>query len=178
MHYLKYIKYVYAALILCISPISLKAANTDNNILTLAQGQNSPDAKIEDVSWIAGYWQGEIWGGTFEEIWSEPSASSMMASFKYVEDNHVVFFEIMTIVEADKSLLLRLKHFNADLTGWEEKDETVDFELVDLQDDTAYFDGYTFKRVTPNEMYVYVLIDNDGKAEETHLIFKRKQPND
>lgn len=139
----------------------------------LVKGIPSPNASIENVKWISGYWQGEIWGGQFEEIWSHPSAGSMMASFKFTENNQVKFYELMTISEHQGSLILRLKHFSQDLKGWEEKDQSMDFKLVRLTSEAAYFEGYTYKLISQNEMHVYVVIDNDGKKQETKFVFKR-----
>ena len=54
----------------------------------------------------------------------------MMGSFRMIENDTVNFYELMTITEQDESLILKLKHFSSDLKGWEEKDTTVDFPLV------------------------------------------------
>ena len=140
----------------------------------LVEKQSSPPASIEDLNWISGYWQGEIWGGQFEEIWSHPMAGSMMASFKFTETNQVKFYELMTISEHQGSLLLQLKHFGEDLIGWEEKDQSMDFKLVRLTDNAVYFEGYTYKLISQNEMHVFVVIDNDGKKQETKFVFKRR----
>jgi hypothetical protein len=142
----------------------------------LAKGASSPSASIGDVSWISGNWQGKIWGGQFEEIWSYPSVGSMMASFKFSENNQVKFYELMTISEYQGSLILRLKHFGKDLTGWEEKNQSIDFKLVRLTESAAYFEGYTYKVINQNEMHVYVVIDNNGEKNETKFVFKRRLP--
>ena len=42
------------------------------------------EPKLENIAWIAGTWHGEAFGGQTEEIWSEPSGGSMMASFKLI----------------------------------------------------------------------------------------------
>jgi hypothetical protein len=139
----------------------------------LTENQTSPPASIADLNWISGYWQGEIWGGQFEEIWSHPMAGSMMASFKFTENNQVKFYELMTISEYQGSLRLQLKHFGRDLTGWEEKDQSMDFKLVRLSANAVYFEGYTYKLIDHNEMHVYVVIENDGKKQETKFVFKR-----
>lgn len=145
-----------------------------NNTETLQNGATSPTASIEDVKWIAGSWRGEVWGGQFEEIWSQPMAGSMMGSFKFTNDNQVKFYELMTISQFQDSLILRLKHFGKDLKGWEEKDKSVDFKLVRLSDKSVFFEGYTFRLISQNEMHVYVVIDNDGKKQETQFVFKRQ----
>jgi hypothetical protein len=136
--------------------------------------KTSPPASIEDLNWIAGYWQGEIWEGQFEESWSLPMAGSMMASFKFTENNQVRFYELMTISEYQGSLLLQLKHFSRDLSGWEEKDQNMDFQLVRLSENAVYFEGYTYKLLKQNQMHVYVLLDTDGKRQETKFVFDRR----
>ncbi len=155
-------------LMLCI------ATTQAQNILSLGQNQSSPNAKIEDVAWIAGHWLGEAFGGVTEEIWSPPMGNAMMAVFRLVNDKQTEFYEIETISEENGSLILRLKHFAADLKGWEEKDETVDFPLVKLEHNKAYFDGLTFEKVSEQEMNIYVLIEQqDGAQNEMKFPYKR-----
>jgi hypothetical protein len=48
--------------------------------------------------------------------------------YRLVRDRKPIFYELLTIVEENGSLMLRLKHFN--LTGWEDKLKTIDFPLV------------------------------------------------
>jgi hypothetical protein len=141
--------------------------------LSYEQENGSPTAKISDVSWMSGYWRGEAWGGLTEEIWSEPIAGSMMASFKFAKDGEVSFYEIITMTEQDDSLILKLKHFTKDLIGWEEKQQTVDFKLVRITDNAVYFDGYTYQRISENEMNVYVVIEQAGEVKETKFSFKK-----
>lgn len=131
-----------------------------------------PKASIEDVAWIAGHWKGEAFGGITEEIWSPPMGNSMMCVFRLVKDGVVNFYEIVTITEEQGSLILRLKHFNADLSGWEEKDETVDFPLVKLQHNNAFFDGFTFEKINDEAMNIYVVIgQKDGVPEEMKFVY-------
>lgn len=144
------------------------------NTLSYQATVGSPNAKITDVSWLQGYWEGEIWGGRAEEVWSAPLADSMMASFKFAVDEQVNFYEIITLFEQDQSLVLRLKHFSAELKGWEEKDQYMEFKLVKLSKNVAYFDGYTYQLVSPNELHVFVVIEKQGTKQETKFIFKRK----
>lgn len=150
-------------------------ANADmKNTLTFQAEQGSPRAKISDVKWLEGYWKGQIWGGQAEELWSGPSAGSMMASFKFAADNEVNFYEIITLFEQDETLVLRLKHFSAELKGWEDKDQYMEFKLVKLADNSAYFDGYTYRLVSPNELHVFVVMEENGELHETKFVFTRK----
>jgi hypothetical protein len=69
--------------------------------------------------------------------------------------------------------VLRLKHFGTDLKGWEEKDETVDFPLVKLKPNKAYFDGMTFEKIGEEEMNIYVLIrQKDGSQNEMKFPYR------
>ncbi|XMO85589.1 DUF6265 family protein [Algibacter sp. AS12] len=132
----------------------------------LAQEEKILEPKLENIAWIAGHWKGEAFGGITEEIWSEPSGGSMMATFKLINDGSVSFYEIEIIREIENSLILQLKHFNNDLKGWETKDETIDFPLQKITASKVVFDGMTFEKVNTNEMNVYVDIhQKDGTIE-------------
>lgn len=145
-----------------------------SHVMSLEEGTSSPKATIEQVAWIAGQWKGEAFGGQTEEIWSRPSTGSMMGSFKLSEGDEIVFYELCLFREVNQTVLFQLKHFNADLTGWEEKNETVDFPLVKMTKDAAYFDGITFERISKDELHVYVNIEEDGKVREVPFIYKRE----
>ena len=118
------------------------------NTVPYDEALGSPDANLESLNWLSGFWKGEAFGGTTEEVWSPASGGSMMCIFKLVVDDHVYFYEIVTIVEQKKTLLLRLKHFDTKLHGWESKDETIDFKLVKVMPGRVYFDGFTFERIS------------------------------
>ena len=45
----------------------------------------------------------------------------------------IMFTEHMYMMEVEGSLVLRLKHFNADLTGWEAQDDMVSFPLLEIE---------------------------------------------
>jgi len=138
-------------------------------------GLAAPRASIGDVAWIAGHWKGEAFGGTCEEVWSPPLGPSMMGMYKFVHADGVGFYELLTIAELENSLILRLKHFNADLTGWETKDETVDFTLVRAVPDTAYFAGMTFVRESPDQMRIFLASSHkDGSVSELEFEYHRR----
>ncbi|HVT13126.1 MAG TPA: DUF6265 family protein [Fimbriimonadaceae bacterium] len=89
-------------------------------------------ARCEDVAWFEGHWSGERNGEPVEEYWSAPAAASMMGMFRWIRDGAVRFFEILTVEESGEGLVLRVKHFHPGLKGWEEKDESAEFDLVDV----------------------------------------------
>jgi len=132
------------------------------------------EPKLENIAWISGTWHGEAFGGKTEEIWSEPSAGSMMATFKLINDGKVTFYEIEIIREVENSLVLQLKHFGPDLKGWETKDETVDFPLKEITPNKVVFEGMTFEKVSDNEMNIYVDIEDNGTVETVKFNYKKK----
>lgn len=142
--------------------------------LVLAQ-ENQIEAKLDNIAWISGTWHGEAFGGQVEEIWSEPSGGSMMATFKLVVEGQVGFYEIEIIREVGNTLLLQLKHFKSNLKGWETKDETVDFPLKYITKNKAVFEGMTFERIGDTKMNVYVDVKNDaGEVEELKFEYTRQ----
>lgn len=144
------------------------------NAITQGPSTASPHAKLDDLSWIAGSWEGEAFGAKTEEVWASPKGTSMMGMFKLYDDEAVVFYELMTIREVDSTLFLQIKHFNNDLKGWEEKDETVDFRLLDIAENRVYFEGLTFEKISANAINVYVLINHEsGDLTEEKFAYTR-----
>lgn len=125
------------------------------------------EPKLENIKWIAGNWKGEAFGGQTEENWSEPSGGSMMATFKLIDNDTVVFYEIEIIREVENTLILQLKHFGNDLKGWEEKDKTIDFPLKEITENKVVFEGMVFEKINSNEMNVHVDIKQDDDSVET-----------
>lgn len=134
---------------------------------SFSQEKETLEPKLENIAWIAGTWHGEAFGGITEEIWSEPSGGSMMATFKLIVDEKVQFYEIEVIREIEDSLILQLKHFDSDLKGWETKNETIDFPLIEITETKVIFEGMMFEKISSNEMNVYVDIKNDDDTIET-----------
>ena len=116
------------------------------NTLTAAPSVPSPAATLKDFSWLVGQWTGTGLGGVTDELWSGPAAGAMMGSFRLLRDGKVVFYEFLTLVEQGNTVVLKLKHFNADLTGWEEKADFVTFRLLKVTPDAVYFRGLTFRK--------------------------------
>jgi uncharacterized protein DUF6265 len=142
--------------------------------MSLTGDGESPKATLEAISWIAGHWKGEAFGGIAEEIWSPPLGDSMMFVFKLASEGKVQFYEVGHIQQTGETLILQLKHFHGSLKGWEEKDETVDFKLVKLENDRVYFDGLTMEKISANEINMYVVVgDKDGTSEEVKFNYKR-----
>jgi hypothetical protein len=101
----------------------------------------------------------------------------MMSAFKVVINGKINFYEFVTIVEENGSLTLRLKHFHADMKGWEEKNVTQDFKLVKITPNRIYFQSFTIEKVSSNEMNMYVVIGKEGKRDEMKFNYRRVSPS-
>lgn len=133
------------------------------------------EISIDELSWITGYWKGEAFGGIAEEIWSPPEAGSMMFIFRHMADGKVTFYEAGAIMETPEGLVLRFKHFHGNMKGWEEKDETVDFAFIKLENNIAYFNDFTFEKISDTEMNVYVMIgEEETKPKEVKFNYKKQ----
>lgn len=156
--------------LLVLAAISCKAQNT----MSLEEGETSPKATLEEISWMEGHWKGEAFGGITEEIWSPPLGGSMMFSFKLVVEGEVNFYELGHIRQLDETLVFELKHFGGDLKGWEEKDEVQRFKLIKVAESRLYFEGFTFEKVSDNEINIYGLIHQGDKEEEVKFNYKKQ----
>ena len=147
------------------------------NTLRLSPDQKSPAATIADMEWYAGRWTGSGLGGLNEEVWSPPREGTMMGMYRMIKDGKPVFYELLLITEENGSLAIKLKHFHADLRGWEERDASVRFPLVAKRDGRIYFDGMTFERIGADRVKVYLAVEHkDGKVQEETFEYSRAKP--
>jgi hypothetical protein len=166
-------KYISISMILIFALLTSIAADDRNggNMEDKAGLTNDSDNdmnSLERLSWLAGRWQGEGFGGMIEEIWSPPSAGSMVGLFKVWKDEKVSFYEFETITSGSSGIVLKVKHFNANLTGWEEKDEFVTFPLVRAGKDEIIFEGLSYRRVSEDS--IILLLDSKDKEGNIHKI--------
>jgi hypothetical protein len=141
----------------------------------LGDGGVPAAATLAAMEWLAGRWVGTALGGESEEVWSAPAGGAMMGMYRLVKDGKPVFYELLTLVEQNGTLVLRLKHFHGDLKGWEEKDDTVDFPLVKVEDGAVHFEGMSF-HPRGDELTVYLAIGDrsgSGKVREETFTYRR-----
>jgi len=158
----------------------LLAANTSfaiephtEHTFKLSEGESHAAATLEDAHWMAGSWTGTAFGSNFEEVWNAPSADSMVGLFKLFDDDGVGFYEILLMTVEDGTLSLKVKHFNADFTAWEEKGDFIDFRLVKKEDNALHFAGISFYRRDENHMDAYIVMRNGDEVTEHELKYVR-----
>jgi hypothetical protein len=136
--------------------------------------RQSPPATLEVMSWLAGRWEGEGLGGYNEEIWSAPRGGVMTGMYRHLKDDRPVFYEFLMFVEEKGTIVLKLKHFNPDFSGWEEKKDFVDFPLVKVEERAVHFDGLSFVRESDNALRIYLLLrDKNGHVREEEFRMRR-----
>lgn len=141
---------------------------------TLTEDKSAPQTKykITDLNWLTGRWVGEGFGGQLEENWNPPIGNAMLGTFRVTEEGQAKFYELCLIVEEGNTLVYKVKHFNPDFSGWEEKDEFASFRLLKVEPNAAYFDGLTIRRIGNTVTQYLAMKTKDGSHREEALSFK------
>lgn len=140
-----------------------------------AQQAERPQATMADMQWLAGSWAGTgIGGHPAGETFTYAGDDQLVGHFWQLnEDGSVKFYELITIVPDGESLMMRLKHFNADLKGWEAAgaDQALEFPLKERGDTHWVFGPVTFTMDGPDRLGIAVKMRrSDGDAGQ--LLFQ------
>lgn len=140
-----------------------------------AQAQVAPPlaAAIDGAAWLAGRWVGTGFGGQMEETWSPPVGGQMIGHFRYWREGEPQFYEIMMMDVAEGGVRMRVKHFNPDFVGWEERDGWVEFEPISVGPDALVFNGLTIRRESPDRIVMTIRLRRGELVEEEILRFER-----
>lgn len=143
------------------------------NTLFYSDSIGAYKADLSKIKWIVGSWKGDAFNNKIEESWLPASGGSMMGMYKLYSEDQVKLYEFMVITEENESLTLKLKHFDSELKGWENKDKYIEFKLVKIMGNRVYFNAYTFEKISDNEINIYVVISRNGKKEEMKFNYKK-----
>ena len=147
-------------------------------VLTGVAHAQDAKASLADFTWLAGHWTGPALGGTSEEMWTKPAGGAMQGMYRLLKDGKTMFYELMTLTEKNSSVVLRLKHFNADLTGWEEKAAVLEFPLVKMTATEAHFEGMIFRHGSRDAFTVELTIGDkkSGTTRQEMFAYTRVAP--
>lgn len=173
MRRLRLFTFVPAVLLATAVPAGAQGAGATPNTIRLQAGTPRPAAQVADFAWLTGRWIGEGLGGDVEESWSDAAGRAMVGYFRLVKDGKPVFYEIMTLLEVEGSVEMRLKHVNPDMTGWEEKNDFVTFRLAKLEPAAAYFSGLTFRRIGDDRLEIFLALRSGGELREEKFTMRR-----
>ena len=79
------------------------------------------------------------------------------------------------VVLDDGTLSLKVKHFNADFTAWEDKADFVDFRLVKIEAQAIHFSGLSFYKRADGGFDGYIVLRNDNGIREEKLVYTRRR---
>ena len=97
----------------------------------------------------------------------------MLGIYRHLTDEESNFSEFIQLKEEDGTVKLRLKHFNPDLSGWEEKDDYVEFPLVAVETGRAEFKGLIYEQLDNGGMKVTLTLHDKEKTWQEVFNFQR-----
>lgn len=150
--------------------------------------QETNPADLADFTFLTGTWQGEMNGEFVEEVWSQAQDGAMMGMFRWLHTSGTPrMYELLTITRQGDDVYLRLRHFNAAMVAWEEKDTPVVLKLAqpDAADQRGQitFDNVAnderlsrivFHQPKPNELGIDVEFRAESGAQPLNFRFTRK----
>jgi len=98
----------------------------------------------------------------------------MVGLFKLFGDDGVAFYEILLLSVEDDTLSLKVKHFSADFTAWEDKEDYVNFQLVKKGEGELHFGGISFYKRGDDSIDGYIVMRNGEDITEHHLKYERR----
>lgn len=139
-----------------------------------APGAPPPSATVADAAWLAGRWTGEALGGRVEESWSPPEGGTMLGHFRLDADGRPRFYELLLLVEERGSLTMKVKHFDPDFAGWEEREACAEFPLAAVEPDALFFSGLTIRRRGGDGLAMALAMrGKDGALREESFVYRR-----
>lgn len=162
------------ATLLLLFPFAVFAAEKQTeHTWRLADGEPPPPAALEDARWMVGSWAGTAFGKRFEETWNPASAGTMVGMFKLFDDDGVSMYELMAMTVEDGTLNLKIRHFGADFSAWEDKEEDVGLDLVRKEENALHFGMVSFYRRSDDRIDAYVLFRDGDEVVERLIEYRR-----
>ncbi len=161
--------------------------------LLLASPAGSDDkgaVGVEDLSFIAGSWHGELFGGRADETWMAPRDGTMVGVFRLTWDDGRRLYELL-VIEANEEGAVEMvfRHFGAGMELWPREIEKPNrFELVEVGKNLAVFDApdrsqeparFRFALDPESDRLTVTVssLDEDGKVEESFdAVYERLEP--
>ncbi len=105
----------------------------------ISHGQQGRNTALKPLAFLSGRWISEKPAEVQEENWSPVSGDSVIGSFRIVQDGKPIFYEFWVVEVDENRPVLKLKHFNADLAGWEEKNVSTKMPLISSAENDVVF---------------------------------------
>lgn len=142
----------------------------------------SVQATLDELAWLAGTWAGTIGEDPVEVVWLEPAAGAIPGLFRWIKDGEVYLHELVAIKPdpAGDGLILEIKHYGADLHGWEARDESVLFDLEEADEGRAVFvqrgdpARLTYRLEGQDRLTVTLETERDGEPAVMEFRYRRR----
>jgi hypothetical protein len=131
--------------------------------------------ELTDLGWLSGCWEGRAFGQAASECWMPAPSGRLTGMFQLLNGADQQFSEIFVIDRFDDGPALRLKHFDPNLIGWEEKDGFVRFPLLETGPDFARFDGLLYRRQPDGTLLIELRMKRDGETVIESMQFRRSR---
>jgi len=105
----------------------------------MSDGQQARNSPLNSLGFLSGRWVSITPAEVQEESWSRVSGDSMTGTFRVVQGGKPVFYEFWAVEVDGNAPVLKMKHFNAGLVGWEEKDVSTKMPLISSSRDDVVF---------------------------------------
>ena len=134
--------------------------------------QAKTSSALAKVAFLAGHWQGRMGGDVIEEFWTRPGGKAMLGTFRWIGANGSTrVVEILTIVEQDDEVILRLRHFDLALKPWASEETPPTLRLAEatknraafVSDDASDLAGVVYE-VEDDELVITVSFKDAGRA--------------
>ena len=138
--------------------------------------QEAPKERIElsDLAWLQGCWEGTGFGNRVGECWMSAPDGRLTGMFQMIDaEGKQTMSEIFVLDAFEDGPAIRLKHFHADLTGWEGRDDFIVFPLRETGTGFARFDGLTYRLESDGRLIVELVVSRGGEASLERLEFRR-----
>lgn len=130
--------------------------------------------ELSDLAWLEGCWEGTGFGNRVGECWMSAPDGRLTGMFQMIDsDGKQTMSEIFVLDAFEDGPALRLKHFNADLTGWEGQDDFIVFPLRETGVGFARFDGLTYRLESDGRLIVELVVSRGGESSLQRLEFER-----
>ena len=139
-----------------------------------APDESSQRIELSDLGWLKGCWEGTGFGNRVGECWMSAPGGRLTGVFQMLDaDGSQTMSEIFVLDHFEYGPAIRLKHFHADLTGWEGRDDFVVFPLRETGPDFARFDGLTYRLAEDGRLIVELMVSRGGESSLQRLEFQR-----
>ncbi len=96
------------------------------------------DLHLSSIKWLIGHWKTHSENEELEEYWHSVMADAMVGWFRWKRSEVIFLYEFMLFQQVEKGIILKIKHFDGNLVGWEEKDAWVEYQAWSSADDAVY----------------------------------------